>query len=348
MTEEEKKNLLECSIKGFLIDFKENNYKNPTEALVGSLAYIGRHGVSEEYTKCSLNELVYVVKNEIAKMIAEKQLKDGEENLTEFNLDDDGEVLKHFIADPMTTISFMFDNYEKKELKDNKDDPELEELNDEIEKNIHRLARVMGNRASKEFYETFENRKEKRFDILNSIESKLPRSSIDQSMNRQKPGFFERIFRRTSDQYKAFRDSFNYYRDKENLVPDDTRALKTVAMAYLQHKFPNLGEDELPTEQQIARLSGAGKERASLALKVVQACRENETIQERADNITEAVKQLNLEIHNVQLNQNQSMESESFQEELSKDISEQEINVDNNIEKQDDGVSIDDNEKELE
>ena len=68
-------------------------------------------------------------------------------------------------------------------------------------------------------------------------------------------------------------------------TPNNDEYLKDAAMGYLKHKFPNITEDKLPTEEQIAALGGAGKERANFCLNVVKVYKDTHDLQQQATNI---------------------------------------------------------------
>ena len=95
------------------------------------------------------------------------------------------------------------------------------------------------------------------------------------------------MFKTTSPEYESFKQAYADFNNKYNPLYGNAGDLKFFAMNYLKHKFPNLKDGELPTEKQIESLSGAGKERASFCLSVVETYNENHLLQEQANKIIE-------------------------------------------------------------
>ena len=148
---------------------------------------------------------------------------------------------------------------------------------------------------------------------------------IEESLNKQKPGFFEKIFRTTSNDYKIFKAAFDCYNDKKHPLYGVDENLKDAAHAYLVHKFPNLGKNQLPTLNDINNLSGPGKERARFCLEVYNAIKEKENLQEHVDDMIKDIKNLNVK---APWDNNYQME---FQNELNEQVEENVIE-DNNLE----------------
>ena len=123
--------------------------------------------------------------------------------------------------------------------------------------------------------------------LKNSLSAKLVAndSTISASFTKQKAGFFEKLFNTTSEEYNNFKSAYANYKNPDHELYGNDEYLKDAAMGYLKHKFPNLKKDELPTEEQIAKLGGAGKERALFCLNVVKTYDETHDLQEQADKI---------------------------------------------------------------
>lgn len=130
--------------------------------------------------------------------------------------------------------------------------------------------------------------KQRNKSVTQKIEGKLPRGvdSIKDQLANCKGGFWERTFRTTSAEYK------NFERELESYSKDDskgTKNLESSSLAYIKHKFPNLKEGQLPTQEQINSLSGAGKDRTMLAVNTYRAIMESKN-QPRIDNYTNNCK----------------------------------------------------------
>ena len=146
------------------------------------------------------------------------------------------------------------------------DDPRM----DPKEKEQHRIdyfisaKRLAFDFTSENFinaYREYEKNAKKNQLFVTALSAKLAinDSTISASFNKQKAGFFEKIFNTTSEEYNNFKAAFNNYYDEKHELYGNDEYLKDAAMGYLKHKFPNITEDKLPTEEQIAALGGAGK-----------------------------------------------------------------------------------------
>ena len=334
MTNEEKVALYGCSIQGYLKYFKDNNYQNAKDAIDGSIKYILRRGVDEGLTDCNINELIYVVKNEIAKMVAKEQLKNNPNELTNMHSKDEKNV-QYFLKDPFEYVGKeLSKNGNKYEVSTNNIiDGEEKKLARKYNKNVNDLGRMLVIPGIKVVYNVYEGNQAdvKSYNIINQLQSKLPHNSIEEAFDRQKPSFFEKLFRRTSSEYKNFKTAFNNFNDKNHPLNGSNQYLKDAAMGYIRHKFPNLEDDKLPTAEQIEALGGAGKERAAFCLKVVETLNEHGAIQEQADKVTEAIK-------NVEIKDQDNIIDNSFQKDLKNDLDDK--IVDNNLVNENDNNEI--------
>ena len=337
MTNEEKVALYGCSIQGYLKYFKENNFANAKDAIDGSIKYLLRRGVDEGLTDCTLNELIYVVKNEVAKMVAKEQLKNNPSDLTNMHSNDEKNI-QFFLKDPNGYVGKeLAKNGNKYEISTSKIvDKEEKNLARKYNKNIKDLSRMLIVPGVKTVYSVYESNQmdDKSYTIINHLKGKLSNNSIEESFERQKPGFFEKLFRRTSSEYKTFKETFDFYKDKQGPLNGSNQILKDAAMGYIRHKFPNLEENKLPTAEQIAALGGAGKERAAFCLKVIETLNEHAGAQEQAYKVNDAIKNVEIE----------EPANESFQNDLKNDVDDKII--DNNIVNENENSNIISNEIE--
>ncbi len=327
MTEAERKELYECSIKGFLKEFYNNNYGSIEEAINGAVMYIAKHGMDYQLTTCQSYELLYVAKNEIAKMVAKKQIDNEIKDLTDMQYENE-KLTKLFFTDPIKVVSTILEKSDLEGLKGKENDPEYKKYLSDLKKNVDNKVKTFNSPGFKTMYDSFEKNQADLYEkdvMLASIESKLPDRSIDESFKRQKPGFFEKIFRRTSNEYKEFKRQYDAYKTKKGgFISKDSNALKDSAMAYLRHKFPNMEDGELPSLHDISSLSGAGKERALFCLNVVESIKNDQEYQAQADKMIKAVKDLNLQMPDV--NENKA-EVDNFQKEIGEKVEDKIINI---------------------
>lgn len=330
MTEEERKILNECSIKGLLKELRSDSVHNVEQLLTAACIYIARFNLNPETTTCSLEELIHVTKDELGRMIVQYQSNEQETNLTEMHAGENDEVAQYYFTNPTQMTSLLLnaavENIEVPEGDGN--DPEMVNYFRNLKANTKIVADRLYTFAEFRNFELLE-RNNKTFDVLAYLEYKLADdTSINQELERQKPGFFENMFNRTSREYKNFKRIFNNYQKPGHPVYGDSETLESAAMAYLRHKFPNLGAGELPTPEQIAALSGAGKYRADFCLKVVESCREARALRNSVDPVVEAVKDLDINVPKPGAIKEQAR----FQQQIADDIQEEDNEIDNNIE----------------
>ncbi len=107
MTKDEKL-FLECSIEGFINDFRSSQFKSTTDIIDNALAYILKYNMHLDYTKCDIKELVFTAKNEVAKAIAKRQLESDPKNLNDMHSEKDNEEVKQFLLNPIRYIYEKF------------------------------------------------------------------------------------------------------------------------------------------------------------------------------------------------------------------------------------------------
>ena len=283
MTEQEKKEFYHCSIQDFVKRFQAKNYTELNEALKDSMKYIARFNLDPNSTKCDLNSLLYIAKNEIIKLIAKKQLEANEENINNIRTNDDGLMVKSFIADPARATAYYLDK--NQQIFDNIKGPEAGILpyNSQLKNNATILANTL---KSKEFLNNqrdFLNKKSASLELIGAISAKLPDgdSPIQSALKRQKPNIFETILRWTSKEYKVFVKSIEHYQNPNSPLFGQDVILKKFAMLYVRHNFPNLKAGELPTKEQINALTGKAKPRTELAVNIINAINEKERLEDK-------------------------------------------------------------------
>ena len=330
MTEQERKALQECSIKGLLKELRSDNVRNVEQLVTTACIYIARHNLNPEETKCTLAELVHVTKDELGKMIVQNQKSDGETDLIEMHAGDNDEIAQFYFTNPTQMTSFFMKAaaMEIEVPEDDGNDPEMADYFRRMKANINTVADRLYTFAEFRNLQLLE-RDDKTFDVLTYLDYKLAdNSSIEQEFEKQKPGFFERMFNRTSQEYNNFKGAFANFKNPEHPLYGDSVTLEGAAMGYLHHKFPNLQEGELPTPEQIASLSGAGKDRADFCLKVVESCREARSLRNEVDPMVQAVRNLDLEVPKPGVNQEQAL----FQQQVARDLAAEDNQINNEIE----------------
>jgi hypothetical protein len=292
MTKDEKL-FLECSIEGFINDFRSSQFKSTTDIIDNALAYILKYNMHLDYTKCDIKELVFTAKNEVAKAIAKRQLESDPKNLNDMHSEKDNEEVKQFLLNPIRYIYEKFkdeDYVEHIHYDDPKRNPEERRWYDEsCRVTARQYTQLVDYDKLEKNYLEYENSvtRTQLFTTQLCAKLSLKDNTISASFEKQKSGYFEKMFKTTSPEYESFKQAYSDFNNKYNPLYGNAGALKFFAMNYLKHKFPNLKDGELPTEKQIASLSGAGKERASFCLSVVEKYNENHLLQEQANKITQ-------------------------------------------------------------
>lgn len=279
MTNEENLEFYSCSIQDFVKRFNNNEYSDPNEALNDAMHYIARYNLEPKSTKCDINELIYTVKNEILKLIARKQVKEGKDVLEDKNKNDK-EMIKSFIANPLKTTSYYLSK--KQDTFDKVKKPSNQSLYVTLlRQNASALAIDLRKPLFTSNYRKFVERKSKSVDLVAELEAQLPYSydPIGSLFKKQKLNFFEKVLKPSSKQYKAFVKMFNHhYKNPSSPLFGNDPVLKQYAYAYIKHKFPNLKDGELPTEKQLSTLSRRGKARTETCIKIINLINEKESL----------------------------------------------------------------------
>ena len=307
MTPEKRKELYECSIFGFIEDnFKNYKGNNEMDYINKSIAYILKYGMDFRNPTFKLQELIYTFKNQMATMVAKKQLESDPNDLTNMHSKEYDLALKFFFKDPVGFIEAKLEDddfYNSIKPKESADftgfayKGYINNLDKNRKKFIELFKDKQFERASfKSKYTAFENGKVAPYDVLKTIETEIPESdhSIEKVLAKLKAGKWERRFNTTSKEYKEFKKTIDNFKNKLKPGYGDDKALEESAMRYLRHKFPKLEEGKLPTEEQIAKLSGAGKGRADFCVKVIKACRETRATQAQINKMVKGVRGLEL------------------------------------------------------
>jgi hypothetical protein len=152
-------------------------------------------------------------------------------------------------------------------------------------------------------------------------------TKCDAILKKAKGGFFERLFRRTSNEYKNFKVAFKNFNDKDNPNYGNREILKASAMAYLKHKFPNLDENEPIDYKLTENLTGTSLIRTSLCISVLDKLQ----YQDKMDTLE------NQFINPNKVNEN---EQNDFQKDINEAVEDKNL-IKENIEEIDNNIVID-------
>ena len=308
------KELYECSIQGFITDnFKNFKSDNEMDYINKSVAYILRYGLNELNPRFSLEELIHNFKNQVGIIVAKKQLENDPNDLTNMHSKENDLALKYLFKDP---VAFVKAKLEDDDYYNSIKDANCEGLKDyekkyyvrRLDTNRKYLINLLGNTLDddrlendkvendmpfKDLYTGFENGRRTIYYFKLSLEAKVP-EGIDNKLESMKPKSWEKFFKTTSKEYNDFTKIIGTYKVLKGNVDGDTKMLEEATMKYIRHKFPKLKAGELPTQEQIFKLKGAGKDRALFCLKVLETIRDVRQIQGQVSKMNEAVKSLDL------------------------------------------------------
>lgn len=293
--EERNRILYQCNkedmIKKCFIDYHSDNEMDYIDK---SIAYFlkyrlnGRQALRDE----SIYHLVYTLQKELSLVVAQKQLSGNPDEIK--NIENNVE-LKKFFKDPVNYVYKKLSNDEyyesiKPKSFDFMTTMETNGYLKKMDKGREDTLGLLSVSNAQVRYTAVLNEKHVNKEVYNLIQRKYPpeENIIDIQLRRQKRGFFESLFFRSS-QYKTFNSVFNKFRNNTGGV--NQKDLKDAAWAYLKHKFPNLKEGEVPTEEQVSHLVGKSKGRTEMCLKVYKSIVETE----QAKRVLEDAKSFKLE-----------------------------------------------------
>ena len=259
-----------------------------------------------------------------------KFLFDVKEKLTEIAIDDDLELatdtssrfIKAFLDNPISGyIGYLNDinsfNSSLKNMLFEGDISNEELLNriNECKENVLNEEDNLNN-ASLNKENLWKSHQEYKKDwFMNYFNVELDNKSIDEILEENKGGFFERFFKTTSNEYKEFANALDKVR-KDGALNGDLDGLKVLAQSYLSHKLTNYdpfihGYDD----SEIEALDSTAKRRVNLCLSVIDAINSaKEAIEDRLDPKKFTYKELDLpEAHD------KYWENNNFYNDLKKD-----------------------------
>ena len=291
--------LYRCNVSD-LIDknFRQFQSDNLKDYIDKSIAYILKFrvdgGAPSPNGHLKIGTLIDTARREVAIKVAKLQIASDPKDLTNMHSENDLDV-KLFISDP---VGYMVAKLNDPEYYNSIKPGNFEGLSDlensgyikKYDKNKEKILSYISTDEYKVKFTAAENRKLYTDDILMLLGEKMPDTSINAELRRQKGGFWEKFLFRTSKQYKNFKKTLVNFTGVRNPSYGDKKAIKDTAMSYLKHKFPKLKDGELPTLEQIEKLDATGKARAIFCYNVAKSCMEVE----HADKVIDAVKGLNL------------------------------------------------------
>lgn len=244
------------------------------------------YGFDNKNADCTLEEMIAISKFQFLETSSEKRLtykiandEDGNFKLPNDLINPYGtnkEYLnkeKEFIKNPVTVLKEYAIAEADKEIDNNN----LEQIfwKKHCEEMIKKLRNI----------EKTYNNDEKKINpkittlLINRTRYSGEAKTYEAILDKNKGGFFERLFRTTSNEYNNFKNTFKAYNDKNNKLYGNKEALRTAALAYIKHKFPNLKDDEEPDYNIADNLKGTSLNRTMLCLTVLEKLKYQEEIE---------------------------------------------------------------------
>ena len=248
------------------------------------ITYLLSHGMNNNQQQdLSFDKLLHHAKQKFAKSVLADRERFEELHNTKVmggNLNPERKEMENefmqeaFLKDPINVVRASAKDVVNnlKKYSDPENDPKMMK---KWQDNCFRLAKNLKDRNNA--FREYEKR-ETANDITDIITSSFminEKVTMDQIFEKNKGGFFERMFNTTSPEYNNLVAATKRFNDPEDALHGNTDNLEAATRGYLKHKFPDLKDDELPTPEQIARLSGAGKGRCQFCLNVLDAIKKH-------------------------------------------------------------------------
>ncbi len=259
----------------------------------------------------SVGEFIYYAKNRLEASIFEQGIK--------INDDEDSLFIRNFLSDPIKT---MEDNL-RKENGDNI-------INNFNINETNRLANIIHNEKNNydainngkpSIWAEFENDRRQRYERY--VHESAPSFNPQNIKNDYKGNAFERLFRRTSKEWK---DVVKFVENWKNEGPNkgNLAAAEKVAANYLRHKFPNVNPEDV-TFEMAQRLNNTARERTLVCFAIMDAA--NKADYETWDNQLHLHEERQNEYRRLALLDN----NENFQNQINNEIENLENAHNNNI-----------------
>ena len=271
-----------------------SNPDSPTEQLKSFINYLADNYSANENGGIPIEEAIFIARKQIGEAVIDRREKQNID-ARDGNLLSNGQAyglkgnwtMGFFLRHPRDAVQFLAVQAKQEALR--KGDQAAANKFGALAEGLH------GKRQAYDVLKTFQGRRTN--DMVN-IERRYigGGDAVNAAFNRNKAGFFDRIFRRTSRQYKDFEKEFKAYREGSriengtNTRDADRQSVERTAKAYLQHKIPDWNGEGLPTMEQINALSGKSKNRAMFCFNVLSATKDSEENEQKLTELVAAVE----------------------------------------------------------
>lgn len=347
MNKRELKAAYDCSTAGLIRLMKDPKYHGQKEKLLDDVVeYIARSGMKGTTSKDDVNELIQTARAEFIAVEAQDHYYShgvsSYKNIKDVSNAGDTRI-KNFIKNPNQALQGEFVNLAKKLNASNPNDYDQAEYEENVINNINPLNIVVirsGEMGKNQFGGLA------RIDVTSRLTSKIADKNIDDAMKRVNGNWFTRMFRNKSNEYKAFEESLNTFREPGKVISGNTEDLEKKSTAYLKKIIPNFKYTKnMNKEEALRGLSGNKKARAELALNALESVNEHKSLKQYMENVENAIEGKKFD---DKLDEKKA-EQKEFQDNLILDISKDEPKLnDSNVAVEDKKLdkTIDDNASE--
>ena len=348
MNKREIKAAYDCSTAGLIKLMKDPKYHGHKEKLLDDVVeYIAHHGMKGTTANNDVNELIYAARTEFIALEAQDHYySHGVSSYKDIkNVSNAGDArIKNFIRNPNRALQGEFVNLAKRLNEDNTEDYDKAVYEENVINNIN-LLNIIVSRSGEAGRAHFGNNMACN-DVVSRLTGKIADKNIDDAMKRVNGNWFTRMFRNKSNEYKAFEESLNTFRQTGMVISGNTIDLEKKSTAYLAKVIPNFKYTKnMNKEEALRGLTGNKKARAELALNALESVNEHKTLKQYMENVENAIEGKKFD-DNLDM---KKAEQKEFQDNLILDISKDEPKLnDSNVAVEDKKLdkTIDDNASE--
>lgn len=112
-----------------------------------------------------------------------------------------------------------------------------------------------------------------------NIKNKLPEgTTVEETLNKNKGGFFEKLFNTTSNEYKEFEQAFEDYNNPDSQYYLNDKHLRMKSDAYLEHKGVNEFSDI-----DFSKMDATSRGRVKLVINTIQNLNQSDNLEKTAE-----------------------------------------------------------------
>ena len=271
-----------------------SNLNPPASKLNDFINYLADNYSSNERGDISLEEAIFIAKKQIGESVIDAREKQGIGEQDGNLLCNDNTygangnwTVGFFLKHPRDAVQYLLVQAKQQALRKG-----------DAERASKFGAVADGIQDARHAYDTFSFFKGNRTNDMVNIERRYIGGSnaVDAAFNSNKAGFFDRIFHRTSREYKDFEKEFKAYREGSkvefgtNSRDANRESVERTAKAYLRHKIPGWDGKGLPTLEQINQLRGKSKNRALLCFNVLSATKDSAETEQKLKSLETTIE----------------------------------------------------------